>query len=195
MDVFVDGDDRVFTKVSAEWLLMRPFGNQDPRGLSSGDTNQPASPGPAAADEIMKLVYPKRLATDGDAEAAERSAKQRGKPICRRNQREGGLTMRVCQSTKAAHKHGDYVSARKRGVTGERNNAIKPFWSFIRAPLEKKKKKTHLGQTSSWGLCHTGAPSAPLFHLEEELIAKINPPPPHHLKWPQSTVIAWNSIS
>lgn len=140
MDVFVDGDDRVFTKVSAEWLLMRPFGNQDPRGLSSGDTNQPASPGPAAADEIMKLVYPKRLATDGDAEAAERSAKQRGKPICRRNQREGGLTMRVCQSTKPAHKHGDYVSARKRGVTGERNNAIKPFWSFIRAPLEKKKK-------------------------------------------------------
>lgn len=173
---FADGDDQVFTKVSAERLLMQPFGNQDLRGLSSSDTNQAASPVPAVADEIMKLVYPKRLATDGDPEAAAagRSAKQRGKRICRGNQREGGLTMRVCPSTKPAHKHGDYVSARKRGVTGERNNAIKPSWSFIRASLEKKTSRMDL---------LLGSPShrssiGPLVHLKEELITKISPPPP-----------------
>lgn len=129
------------------------------------------------ADEIMKLVYPKRLATDGDAEAAAagRSAKQRGKRICGRNQREGGLTMRVCQSTKPAHKQGDYVSARKRGVTGERNNAIKPFWSFIRAPLGgKNPSRTNLLLGS---LSHRSS-IGPLVHLKEELITKISPPPP-----------------
>lgn len=98
----------------------------------------------AAADEIMKPVNLSRLATEGEAAAAAAcSAKQRGKHICRRNQREGWLTTRVCRSTKPAHKHGDYASARERRATGERNNAIKPSGASSRF-LSNKKERTSL---------------------------------------------------
>lgn len=96
--------------------------------------------------------------------AAACSARQRGKHICGRNQREGWLTTRVCQSTNPAHKHGDYASARERRVTAARNNAIKPFWGFITVPPKQKereglcrvlsRRRQLEGRNPCWGLVH-----------------------------------------
>lgn len=95
-------------------------------------------------------------------------AKQKGKHVCRGNQREGGLTMRACQRTKAPHKHADYAAASERCVTDKRNNAIRAFRSFIRVALKKTKRdfasrRKLEGRTSCWDVGHTGAPSASSF--------------------------------
>lgn len=142
--------------------------NQGLWGLSSSDTNQAASPAAAAGGSSWWLLpgwwnnETGRSAKIGRWQGGCRGgggvfggstaeAKQKGKHVCRGNQREGRLTTRACQRTKPAHKHGDYASESERRVTDKRNNAIKPFWSFIKVLLKKKKKRTWFYQETSAG--------------------------------------------
>lgn len=165
--------------------------NQGLWGLSSSDTNQAASPAAAAGGSSWWLLpgwwnnETGRSAKIGRWQGGSRGgggvfggstaeAKQKGKHVCRGNQREGRLTTRACQRTKPAHKHGDYASESERRVTDKRNNAIKPFWSFIKVLLKKKKRERDFtrrrqleGRTSCWDLCHTGVPSVSSFFLKE----------------------------
>lgn len=125
------------------------------------------------------------------AAAAACSAKQRGKHICGRNQREGRLTTRVCRGTKPAHKHGNYASARERRAPGERNNAINHTSSGTQTRERLSRSCQLEGRTPCWGRCHSGAPSAPLFHLKVGGgVSGSKFPSPLHLYWPRSAVVA-----
>lgn len=165
--------------------------NQGLWGLSSSDTNQAASPAAAAGGSSWWLLpgwwnnETGRSAKIGRWQGGCRGgggvfggstaeAKQKGKHVCRGNQWEGRLTTRACQRTKPAHKHGDYASESERRVTDKRNNAIKPFWSFIKVLLKKKKENVILPGDVSW---KEGPPAgisvtqerhqSPLFFLKE----------------------------
>lgn len=72
----------------------------------------------------MKPVDLQRWAADGEAAVATAGCSaapqlKRGKHVCRGNQRDGGLTMRACQRTAPAHKHGDYASESEGRVTDD----------------------------------------------------------------------------
>lgn len=184
--------------------------NQGLWGLSSSDTNQAASPAAAAGGSSWWLLpgwwnnETGRSAKIGRWQGGCRGgggvfggstaeAKQKGKHVCRGNQREGRLTTRACQRTKPAHKHGDYASESERRVTDKRNNAIKPFWSFIKVLLKKKKRERDFtrrcqleGRTSCWDLCHTGAPSVSSFFPEGDERPLSSPSPlmaPEHSRY------------